>query len=68
MRQPPRVQVFASDINDAALNYARTGIYPSNIATDISDTRISGTFSVTATNASATSIGINGEFKDVKYF
>nr|WP_255911590.1 CheR family methyltransferase [Tahibacter harae] len=44
MRQPPRVQVFASDINDAALNYARTGIYPSNIATDISDTRLLGYF------------------------
>jgi two-component system, chemotaxis family, CheB/CheR fusion protein len=40
MSQPPRVQVFASDINEAALNFARAGIYPLNIAADITDSRL----------------------------
>ena len=35
-----QIQVFASDINEAALSVARAGVYPSNIATDISEGRL----------------------------
>lgn len=40
MTRPPRMQVFASDINDAALNHARAGVYPANIAADVSEARL----------------------------
>jgi two-component system, chemotaxis family, CheB/CheR fusion protein len=40
MMQPPRVQIFASDINEAALNVARAGLYPLNISADINDSRL----------------------------
>ena len=38
------VQVFASDINDAALDKARAGKYPESIAADVSADRLSGYF------------------------
>lgn len=44
MQYPPRVQIFASDINEAALECARTGVYPANVATDITDSRLLGNF------------------------
>ncbi len=44
MRQAPRLQVFASDINEAALNVARLGVYPPNIAADVSESRLLGFF------------------------
>lgn len=44
MTQPPRIQVFASDINEAALHVARTGVYPANIAADVSESRLLGYF------------------------
>lgn len=44
MAMPPRMLVFASDINEAALNVARAGVYPSNIATDVSEGRLHGYF------------------------
>lgn len=40
MSQPPRVQIFASDINETVLNLARAGLYPLNIAADITDSRL----------------------------
>lgn len=36
--------------------------------TEINDSRVSGTFSVSATNTGLTPIAITGEFTDVKYF
>jgi len=44
MRHPPKVQVFASDINDAALDAARLGAYPANIAADVSEARLRAFF------------------------
>lgn len=44
MARPPPVQVFASDINDAALNVARGGTYPPNIEADVSESRLLGYF------------------------
>lgn len=44
MARPPRIQIFASDINEAALNVARAGAYPINIETDISASRLLGYF------------------------
>jgi len=60
--------VYVPNVNQQGAQETYVGGSGNIVVTDISDTRISGTFSVTATNASATSIGINGEFKDVKYF
>ena len=40
MQKPPRIQIFASDINEPALSIARAGVYPANIAVDISDSRL----------------------------
>ncbi|MEN3367489.1 MAG: two-component system, chemotaxis family, CheB/CheR fusion protein, partial [Burkholderiales bacterium] len=38
---PPRaIQVFASDIDERALNIGRRGIYPESIITDVSPTRL----------------------------
>jgi two-component system CheB/CheR fusion protein len=40
MPHPPRIQVFASDINDATLVAARAGVYPANIVADVSEPRL----------------------------
>src|SRR5690606_39054581 len=32
--------IFASDINEAALHIARAGVYPANIAVDVSESRL----------------------------
>jgi two-component system CheB/CheR fusion protein len=40
----PKVQVFASDIDDQALNVARIGRYPATIAKDVSPQRLSRFF------------------------
>ena len=40
MQQPPPIQVFASDINEAALTVARAGAYPGNIAADVTEPRL----------------------------
>ncbi len=47
MQQARRVQIFASDINEAALDTARQGIYPANIATDVSEARLHAFFEET---------------------
>ena len=36
----PRIQVFASDLNEDALQHAREGRYPASIETDVSDVRL----------------------------
>ncbi|MDR5798501.1 CheR family methyltransferase [Caballeronia sp. LZ001] len=40
MPQPPRVQIVATDINEAALEVARAGIYPANISADVTESRL----------------------------
>src|SRR5260221_1328980 len=37
---PPRVQIFATDIDDQALDVARAGRYPETIARDVSPERL----------------------------
>ncbi|MCD9097303.1 ATP-binding protein [Luteimonas fraxinea] len=44
MHNPPRIQIFASDINEAALSAARLGSYPANVVADISEPRLLGYF------------------------
>ncbi len=38
--EPPRVQVFATDLSDAAIRTARTGVYPESIEADVSSERL----------------------------
>ncbi len=40
MHHPPEIQIFASDLGEDFLNYAREGVYPEAIATDISEERL----------------------------
>jgi two-component system, chemotaxis family, CheB/CheR fusion protein len=37
---PPALQVFATDIDEAALAHARNGVYPTTIAVDVTPTRL----------------------------
>ena len=41
---PPMIQIFASDLGQAALEFAREGVYPAAIADDISAIRLSRFF------------------------
>ncbi|MGD8569095.1 MAG: chemotaxis protein CheB [Gammaproteobacteria bacterium] len=43
-RTVPRIQVFATDVDSDALEYARTGIYPESIAADVSQERLNKYF------------------------
>ena len=40
MQHPPHLQIFASDINDAALAVGRAAVYPLSIATDVNEARL----------------------------
>lgn len=60
--------VYLPNVNQQGAQETYVGGSGNIVVTDINDTRLSGTFSITATNSTATSIGINGEFRDVKYF
>ncbi|MCA0205237.1 MAG: PAS domain-containing protein [Proteobacteria bacterium] len=40
MERPPQVQIFATDIDEAALSVARTGRYPDSLLTDIDPPRV----------------------------
>ncbi|HET8833069.1 MAG TPA: chemotaxis protein CheB, partial [Casimicrobiaceae bacterium] len=40
LRTPPAIQVFATDIDDDAIAYARAALYPEAIATDVLPTRL----------------------------
>ena len=44
LRDPPHIQVFATDIDEEALARARTGRYPRTIAVDVSPERLQGFF------------------------
>jgi two-component system CheB/CheR fusion protein len=41
---PPAIQVFACDLDDSAIQQARSGLYPDTIAQDVSDERLRGFF------------------------
>jgi len=41
------IQIFATDIDEDAITYARTGVYPLSIATDVSADRLSNFFAKT---------------------
>jgi two-component system CheB/CheR fusion protein len=45
LRNPPRVQIFATDIDDQALDVARLGVYPESIAEQVSPARLERFFS-----------------------
>jgi two-component system, chemotaxis family, CheB/CheR fusion protein len=38
--EPPKIQIFASDLHDRSLKQARDGFYPSDIETDVSKERL----------------------------
>jgi two-component system, chemotaxis family, CheB/CheR fusion protein len=40
LNEPPVVQVFATDLDDVAIQVAREGIYPTTIEADVSDERL----------------------------
>ena len=47
---PPRLQIFATDINAEAINLARRGCYPAGIARDVGETRMARFFSRSGEN------------------
>jgi two-component system CheB/CheR fusion protein len=44
LKRPFKVQVFATDIDQRAIEFARAGIYPASIAADLSDERLARFF------------------------
>src|SRR6056297_3134100 len=44
MESPPEVKIFGSDIDEAALHFARIGRYPHSIAADVSEERLARFF------------------------
>ena len=40
LERPRSLQIFASDIDEGALEFARRGVYPDSIATDVSEERL----------------------------
>src|SRR5262249_51644758 len=44
LRNAPKVQIFATDIDDAALSIARTGRYPANLLDSVSPERLESYF------------------------
>jgi two-component system CheB/CheR fusion protein len=48
LKQPFRVQVFATDIDSRAVAIARTGVYPAGIIADIAPERLTRFFSIEA--------------------
>ncbi len=53
LKRPLGIQIFATDLDDAAINVARAGLYPSGIADDVSPKRLAGATSREKTTASA---------------
>ncbi|WP_407080288.1 CheR family methyltransferase [Candidatus Contubernalis alkalaceticus] len=49
-RQPLQVKVFATDIDRRAVEYARNGLYPANIVSDVSPERLKRFFTRTDSN------------------
>ncbi len=44
LKQPFKVQIFASDVDARAITQARAGVYPANIAADVSPARLARFF------------------------
>ena len=44
MERPPQVQVFATDLDEDALEFARRGLYPTSITADVSQARLNRFF------------------------
>jgi two-component system, chemotaxis family, CheB/CheR fusion protein len=40
LAQPPKIHIFATDIDEAAITHARLGTFPTSIETDVSPTRL----------------------------
>jgi two-component system, chemotaxis family, CheB/CheR fusion protein len=40
IKKPYKILIFATDINESAINFARRGIYPSNISEEVSPQRL----------------------------
>jgi two-component system, chemotaxis family, CheB/CheR fusion protein len=40
LQDPPQIQLFASDLGEGALDYARRGVYPAAIADNVSEARL----------------------------
>lgn len=60
--------VYIPNVNQQGAQQSYIGGSGSIVVTDVSESRVSGTFAVSATNASLTPISITGEFTDIKYF
>lgn len=60
--------VYTPDVTQQGAQQTYTGTSGSIVVTDVTDGRITGTFSVTATNAQLSIIGISGQFTDLKFF
>lgn len=60
--------VYTPDVNAQGAQQTYTGVGGSIVVTEISNSRITGSFNVTAANAAMDIISITGEFRDIKYF
>lgn len=60
--------VYTPDVTQQGAQQTYTGTSGSIVVTDVTDGRITGTFSVTAANAQLSIIGISGQFTDLKFF
>lgn len=45
LEKPPKIQVFATDVHEKSFTFAREGLYPESIATDVSPQRLDRFFS-----------------------
>ena len=61
--KPLNLQIFATDIDDAALDIARKGLYPVSIAADISSERLARFFSKTGSHYQ-----VNKQMRDMVVF
>jgi two-component system CheB/CheR fusion protein len=62
--EPPRIQIFASDINQEAIRHAREGRYKAHIAGEISEERLKRFFTLRANG----SYQVNKELRDTVLF
>ena len=44
LASPPKIQIFATDIDEQAVHVARNGVYPATIEADVSQERLRGFF------------------------
>lgn len=45
LREPPRIQIFATDVHEKSFTFAREGLYPESIRADVSPVRLARYFS-----------------------